>query len=758
MKIYIPIICFLLPVFTVLGQQKEESQLLFNNLSGKARIDSIAHSLLNKNTTSEQKIIFGKKAFKLSNEINYSSGKIEALYSIAKGFYEKNKYDSALTYYNQSYELAKINNNQLWVLKNKIEFGEIDQVLFKTESAIDHYNSALNDAILQKDSVTIGILYNYLGFVYWRSSDFLNAIKYYKLAINITKKTNRFKDTYAAYNSIGASYSNLSNANIALEYYFNAFEYAKKYFKGKKPLILCNIGTLYLELNDIDLAEKYFNDALKLVDLNKISLESSYMYLCLAELNSKKNDYYKAIEYYNISRKYYGTGEIDYSGMAKISNRLGETYLELKKFDLAKTHVLEAYEISKKYNLKNHLVTSLINFSKIYLKMGNINEAQKNVDKAFLFSQDGNFLDALTETSKLQYEIYKKTKNYKKSLQFYEQYIALQDSLANKKNLRTLTETKENFETTQKEKRNNELQNINKLQTLELKRKRLQNILIICASVFFVFVIIYLLYINNYNKKKNKYLSTANDEIKRINEKLNNTNKLLEYSNSTKDKFFSIISHDLRNPFNTILGASRILNEELDELNKKEIKELIEIVTKDSERLYALLENLLSWANSQTGKLKANKVNIFLNNMVSEIVQLYISSAKSKNIELKIDIAKHIIVVFDEFMLNTILRNLISNAIKFSNSGSIINIIAEEQNNSILLIVKDTGVGIKEHNLKKIFDEGSNFNEPGTNNEKGTGLGLLLCHNFVKQNSSDISVESKYGEGTTFTITLQKSK
>jgi len=301
MKIYIPIIFFLLPVFTVLGlQNKEESQLLFNNLSGKTRIDSITHSLLNKNTTSEQKIIFGKKASKLSNDINYSSGKIAALYSIAKGFYEKNRYDSSLTYYKQSYELAKINNNQQWVLKNKIEFGEIDQVLFKIESAINHYNSALNDAILLKDSVTIGILYNYLGFVYWKSSDFINAIKYYKLAINITKKTNRYKDTYVAYNSIGASYSNLSNANIALEYYFNAFEYAKKYFKGKKPLILCNIGTLYLELNDIDLAEKYFNDALKLVDLNKISLESSYMYLCLAELNSKKNNYNKAIEYFII--------------------------------------------------------------------------------------------------------------------------------------------------------------------------------------------------------------------------------------------------------------------------------------------------------------------------------------------------------------------------------------------------------------------------------------------------------------------------
>jgi len=299
--------------------------------------------------------------------------------------------------------------------------------------------------------------------------------------------------------------------------------------------------------------------------------------------------------------------------------------------------------------------------------------------------------------------------------------------------------------------KNIELQNINKLQTLELERKKLQNILIIGALVFFVLIIIYLLYINNYSKKKNKYLSIANDEINRI-------NKQLGYSNSTKDKFFSIISHDLRNPFNTILGASRMLNEEFDKLSNKEIKDLIEIVTKDSERLYALLENLLSWANSQTGKLKANKVNIFLNNMVSEIIQLYISSANKKNIELEINISKSIIVVFDEFMLNTILRNLISNAIKFSNSGSIISLTAIEQNNSILLLVKDSGVGIKEGNLKKIFTEGSNFSEPGTNNEKGTGIGLMLCHNFVKQNGGDISVDSKYGEGTTFTITLQKGE
>ncbi len=243
-----------------------------------------------------------------------------------------------------------------------------------------------------------------------------------------------------------------------------------------------------------------------------------------------------------------------------------------------------------------------------------------------------------------------------------------------------------------------------------------------------------------------------------INLKLKGTNKLLQQSNSTKDKFFSIISHDLKNPFNTLLGATEILQSDFDEMSNEDSKELIEIISHDSRKLYSLLENLLFWANSQTGNLKANRTNIILHQSVSEMEILFKSSAKEKKISVDINISKSLIGFFDQFMFSTIIRNLLSNAIKFTNEGGKIILEAKEQNGIISLKVIDEGVGIEEKNLSKLFNESSNYRELGTNNEKGTGLGLILCRDFAKENNAEIKVNSELGKGTTFELIFEKGE
>jgi signal transduction histidine kinase len=165
----------------------------------------------------------------------------------------------------------------------------------------------------------------------------------------------------------------------------------------------------------------------------------------------------------------------------------------------------------------------------------------------------------------------------------------------------------------------------------------------------------------------------------------------------------------------------------------------------------------LYWARSQTGNVTVSKTKIQLNKTISEILLLYKSSLDNKNITPILDIPDSCSIYFDEFMFNTVIRNLLSNAIKFSYYDSKITLKAIEEENSIIFSIEDDGMGISDDNLKKLFDEGSNYKAVGTDNEKGTGLGLILCRDFANENDAKIKVSSVIDKGTTFELILQKA-
>jgi signal transduction histidine kinase len=280
---------------------------------------------------------------------------------------------------------------------------------------------------------------------------------------------------------------------------------------------------------------------------------------------------------------------------------------------------------------------------------------------------------------------------------------------------------------------------------------------VLIATIFVSIIAAYFIYNNRQRKKQNAILLITKTELEEAIVKLNKTNLELQHSNSTKDKFFSIIAHDLKNPFGTLLGATNILKLDDGTMDEVDKKELIDIISSDTEKLYALLENLLFWASSQTKKLKAKKSTIQLSLLASEISELLKSNAKSKNINLNIEVPESLFVYFDEFMLSTILRNLITNAIKFSYHDASISIVGFEENDKIHLKITDYGIGISEENQTHIFDESSDFKQNGTDKEKGTGLGLILCRDFVKENNAQILLTSKLNEGTTFELVMEKA-
>jgi PAS domain S-box-containing protein len=243
-------------------------------------------------------------------------------------------------------------------------------------------------------------------------------------------------------------------------------------------------------------------------------------------------------------------------------------------------------------------------------------------------------------------------------------------------------------------------------------------------------------------------------EQKNIEEHIFVLNERLKSINASKDKFFSIIAHDLKSPLAGILGFTEVLSDEFDELSPEDIKEFIFHSHQSAKNLYVLLENLLEWSRIQIGSIAFNPLKINISQIFDEIIKLFSQNAKKKNIKLEKKCDPFQAVFADSNMLNTIIRNLLSNAIKFTKDGGTISLSAEELNNAVQITVQDSGVGISQENIDKLFKVENNFTSLGTNSEKGTGLGLVLCKELVEKHHGKIWVESELNTGTKFIFIL----
>jgi signal transduction histidine kinase len=255
-------------------------------------------------------------------------------------------------------------------------------------------------------------------------------------------------------------------------------------------------------------------------------------------------------------------------------------------------------------------------------------------------------------------------------------------------------------------------------------------------------------------EERQEQIEIQSKELVSQKEVLIKMNEELHALNASKDKFFSIIAHDLKNPFNIIIGLSGILKEDGKSENPIAAKETASAINSSAVQTYRLLENLLDWANSQRGKISFNPEPINLSKIVKEEFNTLDDVAKGKNIELASYVESSIVIEADRNMIKTILRNLISNAIKFTNRNGKVEVRAVIENKFAEITVHDNGIGMSEETMHKLFRIDANLTTRGTENERGTGLGLFLCKEFVEKHGGKISVESKPAHGSVFRFVL----
>ena len=238
---------------------------------------------------------------------------------------------------------------------------------------------------------------------------------------------------------------------------------------------------------------------------------------------------------------------------------------------------------------------------------------------------------------------------------------------------------------------------------------------------------------------------------------LKTSEQKLRELNAVKDKFFSIVAHDLKSPFNGLFGLVDILLSDLESLSKEDIKKTLTLLNNEMKHVYQLLEDLLEWGRIQRNAIKfvPEKKNLCIT--IRNIIDLYAINAKNKKISIQLMIPPEITLTYDVKMISTVIRNLLTNAIKFTYQGGLIIINTEDEGKEIKVSVKDNGVGISQERIQKLFDLTEYFSTKGTAQESGTGLGLILCKEFVEKHGGKISVETEMGKGSTFSFTIPKN-
>jgi len=672
-------------------------------------------------------------------------------------------------------------------------FGKYFENNKNFDFAIENYKRSLNIWEQTGQKQEIAKLLNILGIVYYSKGNFTEAETLYQKALSMRSEINNKEGLIAVYNNLTLLYLKMGNYEkslefslqalslvesmddteqlartidlVALNYYQlgkfkNALEYYLRelqlYEKLENPPdniildIYFNIGKIYFSMQDFDKALKYYQKGLVKAEKKQDYIKLAKIYSGIGNVYVEQKNYNPALEFFNnaliLAQKYNNK-----TGEALLLNNIGLVYKNKGNLTQALDYCKRSLEIKNKMGIKEDLFFPITSIAEINLKLGNVDEALIYANKALDIAEKEGQLMFLRDAYFLLFEIKQRKGNYAESLVYYQKYISSRDSLASEEMRKMMAELNIKYETEKKEAENNLLK----------KSKQIQFFLFIILSG--LILVLLLIVINRYRvkarankklKEMNEKIQMQHNELEKLIAQLQQKEEILLEANATKDKFFSIIAHDLKNPLQAITLSSEILVNNITYMTNEQLINLSNNIHKAGSHITNLLDNLLQWSRSQLGRMEFNPTYVNLEKIIDDNINLLRENAYKKNIIIDKDLLGIEKVYGDQNMISTIIRNLLSNAIKFTPENGIITISAEMGRDSIKISVKDNGIGIEKDNLNKLFRIDTSFTTNGTANEAGTGLGLVLCKEFVEKHNGKIWAESSEGKGTTFSFTL----
>jgi len=653
--------------------------------------------------------------FEIKNQIPNlpNEEKIMAFEELARYYFNHEQNDSSLICFLKASSIAKkIENTYLqakftmWqsvVLEILTQYDKSLQTALEAEILANKTDSLL---LIEKINISLGNIYYSMGI-------YEKALNHYFIAQKLAEKNNSTRNIASCYNNIANIYQEIEKIPKALEYYYKAYDYGKRenliWVRG---ISSNNIGNLYLESKEYDSALTYFYES----------------YEILKELDSR---YYMGITLYNI----------------------GTTYMEQNSLDTALNYLKLSLTNAENAGDRLGIADGHLKLGEIFLKMNNPGKAKTYLDSGNKLAMEIGSFKQLEKACMLLSNYYSETGMIDSAFAMTKKQLALKDSINQQEGRERIARLENKY---------HEEQRAEEIDNLKLQKEHSKNILIIIGCGFLIIMIITLIYLRASQKRiielssLNKQIDEQKNLLEVRNKELTESQNELRKINLGKDTFLTLISHDLKNPVSAVRGIIDLLFKKGDELDEEERNNFLKGAFEGIERISLLLNNILYWVRSQTNGIQTNFIMLNLSRKVNENISLYEVPAREKNIQIINNIPKNIEILADNNIFDTILRNLLSNSIKFSHKNGKITFTAINQTDDVVFIMSDEGIGMSKEKLKKVMDRKQNFTSYGTNKESGTGLGVSLSIDFVKRLNGSISIESEPGKGTIFTLVLPK--
>jgi signal transduction histidine kinase/Tfp pilus assembly protein PilF len=666
----------------------------------------IDFSWLIKSTDPERALDMAERARHLATGNNDPGGVARALNNLGVIYWQLGSFPQALDFLFDAFHHFRDQNDSLGIARTQANIGLIFSDQGHHDRALEYYLVALGIYQQIRHAAGIATVMNNIGKVHYLQGDYAQAEWYHLESLKLKREPGNKRSIAFSLNNLGLVRQAIGDHDQALSYYREALEIRQELQDTREMAVTIeNIGSLYLASGAVHQAVEHFFWALALY----------------GEINDK-------------------------SGLASIHHWIGKAWLERGQQADALASFQTSLDIAERIGLARMVSANLLALSRVMARVA----------------------------------------DYRSAYNYQQQYLALLDSLYNEESHRRVVEMQLLFDRERKENEIDLLRKNNEIIQLTLDKQRLLQVFLLLVIALALALLILLLNRYRYARESHKKMEEQRGEVfeanrklqelnhslldqkqkvEDLNRKLHEANQQLSDShkhlvaiNSTKDKFFSIISHDLRNPFASIVSFSRILKRDIDALDREELRELVSELDKSVHKINELLENLLHWSRAQTGKITYEPAYLDLGELVREVLKLFAAGAREKEVAFDSRIPADMIVWADRNMLNAVLRNLLSNALKYTGAGGSVWVDAAYRNGSVEVSVTDTGVGIPDSEKQKLFRVDFPYSTYGTRDEKGSGLGLLLCREFVDKLGGDIWFESETGKGSCFRFTLPTSE
>lgn len=619
------------------------------------------------------------------------------------------RYDTALSTYDSARKIFTALNDIPGLVRTINNMGIIYKNYGRYREALGVYNKVIELSLSESDSISLVDTYINIGVVYVKQGNYPMALENFKRSLFYARQTgNRKQESISLMNS-GVIYNKMKEYEKALDHYQQALAVSER-MEDKVEISKCltNIGTNYISMGQYDLAETYIRRGLGIKQ----------------ELGDNRS----------IANAYNFLAEIEYC------RKNYEDAIALDKQAIALKH-----QVNDPYGLAG----CFSSLGRTFLAAGALNEAYMYADSSLYYGMPIRAIEHITSAYYVQKEVMNKRGKYKEAFGLYDLYKRYSDSLMNESKARAVKEVEFKYESRVLEEENERLKVQTDLDALLIERNRKILFTLLPAFVLFALAIVLLFIIQRKQKIFNTELTRKNQVITRQNLKLDDYNR-------TKDKILSVITHDIRGTIGNQVTALSVLAK--DEFRDGEERTIVLSRLANSAALsLGMLENLALWTRLREGSLEFKPEQVNLSMLINDVVKEFSRSVASKELQLTIESEEQLTCEGDSRMIKNVLANLLSNAIKFSFRGGEVHVTARANENQVIVSIKDRGTGMSEGEIGQTGENNFSKGRKGTENEKGSGLGLTLVRSFLAFHESELLLDSIPGEGTTASFRLKYS-